>query len=173
MSPKLPPPPVRYRNAETRGRLRQWEGQLAALLLHRDFVRRLDDPELQRVAAGFTFKNSLKGRRRAYQKLARALTPTGAVLEAVRLEDPAIVLWSILKPRDGAIIDAPRETGLTQPLRHRRLRTGPPDQGKPKRGRQSSRGCGRLKCPTMRSVVCWSARGWSRGISSGRRTGTL
>lgn len=47
------------------------------------------------------------GRRRAYDKIAAALKPAGAVLEVLDLEGPApVAVWTVLTPRSAVMVDA-------------------------------------------------------------------
>jgi len=94
-------------DAETRGRLRRFKVTLSARYARLD--RLLEQRVLVADASHLAMKNSLVGRQRAWKRLQRAIAPTGAILEGLRLHGNwPLAVWSILKPRDSIRIESDR-----------------------------------------------------------------
>jgi hypothetical protein len=85
-------------NAELRGRLRLWKGELAGSYAAVDQVMG-GNPAIRKAIADMVLKSGA-GRRRAFDRVSVAVQQSGAVLEALSLEggDP-IAVWAVLKPR--------------------------------------------------------------------------
>jgi hypothetical protein len=81
---------------------------------YRQFDRAYHDSRmLHPTLADMIRRSSLTGRQRAFAKLARSFGP-GAVLEGLRLEDDPLAVWSIIKPREAVIVDAPPNSAKMQ-----------------------------------------------------------
>jgi hypothetical protein len=105
--------PAAYANPAIRGKLRHWKERLARQyrVMERAFG---NDAQLRPIVEDMTKRGSPHGRRRAFDKIVRALGP-GVMLEGLRLDgDYPLALWSILKPRESVAVDAPVESGLAQ-----------------------------------------------------------
>jgi hypothetical protein len=103
---------VVYGDAETRGRLRVWKAGLAKKWKYLD--RLFMSKQLDRDAQRFCMKGSVLGRQRVFDRIVRALAPTGAVLVGARLDgNYPIAVWFIIKPR-GSVNVAP----LAHPSQH-------------------------------------------------------
>src|SRR5262249_7957420 len=103
---------VTYRDAWSRGLVRQWKNKLAHH--YATFSIAYDSDNLLAVAEDFVKKHSAKGRRRALDKLSRSFGP-GAVLDGLRIDGKhPLAVWSILKPRNAVTVNATPESGLAQ-----------------------------------------------------------
>ena len=101
---------VTYSDAETRGRLRVWKQKLARDYATFDAAFRGMGDDNGNIRSDWPIelvRCPRAGRRRAFEKIKRALGP-GAVLEEVRLEKrgKAYAVWSILKPRAAVTLAA-------------------------------------------------------------------
>src|SRR5262249_51015066 len=100
---------VDYEDAETRGRVRQWKKRLEReyIAFERGYLR-LQKGDLRNLPVDLV-RCGRVGRRRALGKISAALGP-GAKLELSILDDPhPRAIWSIYKPRDAVICEAPIE----------------------------------------------------------------
>jgi len=98
---------IDYEDAEARGRIRQWKKKLERdyLAFERGYLR-LQRGDLRNLPVDLVRCGRL-GRRRALDKIFTALGP-GAKLEFSILTNPhPRAIWSIFKPRDSVIYDAP------------------------------------------------------------------
>jgi hypothetical protein len=94
-----------YGDAETRGRLRQWKS--ATTVAWNKMDQLFMDQKLNRDGRAFCLRGSELGRRRAFDRLARLLAPTGAHLEGVRFTGRyPIALWTTIKPRGAVMVTA-------------------------------------------------------------------
>jgi hypothetical protein len=104
--------PATYANPAIRGQLRHWKEKLARQ--YRVLERAFGNGVLRPLVEDMTKRGSPQGRRRAFEKIVRALGP-GVILEGLRLDgDYPLALWSVLKPRESVTVDAPVESGLMQ-----------------------------------------------------------
>jgi hypothetical protein len=102
-----------YSDSEVRGRMREWKKELVRKCNIFEKVYENREEVLLPVIAAFARKGSMKGKDRAFRHLRKLLGP-GAILEGVRYFPEPLAVFSILKPRDSIIIDAPVETGPMQ-----------------------------------------------------------
>jgi hypothetical protein len=103
---------VAYQDAWSRGLVRQWKTRLANS--YAIFSRAYGNDNLLAVAEDFAKRSSIKGRRRALDKLSRSFGP-GAALNGLRIDGKhPTAVWSILKPRNAVTVNATPESGLAQ-----------------------------------------------------------
>ena len=91
-------------DAETRGKLRLWKAGLATRYAYLD--RLVSNNTLDDDASAIALRGSITGRQRAFDRIRRAILPSGAILEGLRLHGKhPIAAWSILRPRVGVAVD--------------------------------------------------------------------
>ena len=107
--------PAAYANPAIRDKLRQWKEGLARQ--YRAVDRAFGGEAQARLLPVITDmirRSSPRGRRRAFRYIVRALG-SGLTLEGLRLDgDYPLAVWSVLKPRQSIIVNAPVESGLAQ-----------------------------------------------------------
>jgi hypothetical protein len=106
---------VAYADAWSRGLVRQWKTKLAHnyAIFNRVFSV-YGNGNLWAATEDFTQKHSVKGRRRALDKLISSFGP-GATLEQLRIEGKSpLAVWSILRPRESVATNALPESGMAQ-----------------------------------------------------------
>jgi len=105
--------PTVYADAAIRGKLRHWKEKLARQYRAIDRVVG-NSARLSPVVEDMVKRGSLRGRHRAFEKIAQELG-AGVVLEGLRLEgDYPVAVWSALKPRESLTVEALVESGLAQ-----------------------------------------------------------
>jgi hypothetical protein len=106
-----PPPtslrqPATYGDRAIRGKLRIWKNGLARQYRYID--RATKNPGLRVISRDMTLRNSMVGRRRAFDKL-RKLLGNALTLELLHLKgNYPLALWTVLKPRVSVTDDPAR-----------------------------------------------------------------